>query len=98
MSRYSVAPSAVADLDDIWLYIAQKASIEIAGRFVDSITGTFPVIAANPGMGRLRPNLGEAVRSFPIRNYRVYYRQDSRGVVRILHVKHSARDEIKLFQ
>ena len=65
MSRYTVAPSAVADLDDFWLYIARKASIEVAGRFIDSITTTFPVVAANPGMGWLRPDLGEGIRSFP---------------------------------
>ncbi len=71
MSRYIVAPSAVADLDEIWLYIA-------------------------PTIGRHRPNLGEDMRSFPVHNYRIYYRQDSRHRVRILHVKHSARDEKKL--
>ena len=49
-------------------------------------------------MGRHRPNLGEAMRSFPVTNYRIYYRQDSRSRVRILHVKHAARDENKLFE
>ena len=48
-------------------------------------------------MGRSRPNLEEGMRSFPVHNYRVYYRQDKRGVVRILPVKHAARDEKKLF-
>jgi toxin ParE1/3/4 len=97
MSRYTVAPTAVADLDEIWLFIAQQASAEFAERFVYVITSTFPLLAANPGMGRHRPNLGEGMCSFPVRNYRIYYRQDSRGHVRILHVKHAARDERKFF-
>ncbi len=50
------------------------------------------------GMGRKPPDLGEGMRSFPVRNYRIYYRQDSRGQVRILRVKHTARDESTLFR
>jgi toxin ParE1/3/4 len=72
-----------------------KASSEIAERVVETITSTFPLLAANPEMGRHRPNLGEAIRSFPVTNHRVYYRQDSGGRVRILHVKHAAREEKK---
>ena len=96
--RYIIAASAVADLDEIWLYFAQKTNTEIAERVLDSVTSVFPLLAASPKMGRHRPNLGEGMRSFPVANYRIYYRQDSRGRVRILHVKHAARDENKLFE
>jgi toxin ParE1/3/4 len=96
MSRYSVAPSALADLDEIWLYVARNGGIEIAERLIQSITRAFPLLASNPGMGRHRPNLGDGMRSFPVSNYRVYYRQDDRGRTRILHVRHAARDERKL--
>jgi toxin ParE1/3/4 len=98
MNRYTVAPSALADLDEIWLYIGQKANSETAERVLGSVTSVFPLLAENPKIGRHRPNLGEAMRSFPVANYRIYYRQDSRGRVRILHVKHAARDENKLFE
>ena len=74
-----------------------RRGAETAERFVDSITSTFPLLAVNPGMGRHRPNLGEGVFSFPVLNYRIYYRKDSRGRVRVLHIKHAARDERKLF-
>ena len=84
-------------MDQIWLYIARNANFEIAERLVDSITSTFPLLAANPGLGRHRPNLGEGMRTFPVNNYRIYYRQDIGGRVRILHVKHAARDEKKFF-
>jgi len=61
MSRYTVSPSAITDLDEIWFYIARKASIEAAERVVDSITGAFALLAAHPGAGRHRPNLGEGI-------------------------------------
>jgi toxin ParE1/3/4 len=95
--RYTLAPSGRFDLDEIWVYVAQKASVEAAERVVEVVTDVFPLLAANPAMGRHRPDLGEGMRSFPITNYRIYYRQDKRGGVRILHVKHAARDEGKLF-
>jgi len=96
--RYTVAPGARVDLDEIWVYIAQKASVEVAESVIDVITGVFPLLAANPGIGRHRPNLGEQMRSFPVSNYRIYYRLDRRGGLRILHVKHAARDEKGLFE
>ena len=98
MSRcYTIAPAAVADLDEIWLYVARRAGIEVAERLVGSITDTLILIARNPHIGRIRPNLGAGTRSLPIGNYRIYYRQDDRGRVRILHVRHAARDESTLF-
>jgi toxin ParE1/3/4 len=96
--RYTLAPSARSDLDRIWVYIAQRSGVEVAESVVEAITGVFPLLAANPAMGRHRPNLGEAMRSFPVSNYRIYYRQDRRGGLRILHIKHAARDERKLFE
>jgi plasmid stabilization system protein ParE len=62
--RYTIAPSARVDLDEIWFYIARKSSADIAESVVEAITGIFPLLAANPAMGRHRPNLGEAMRSF----------------------------------
>jgi toxin ParE1/3/4 len=87
MSCYTVAP----------LYVARKANLDVAQRLVDAIASTFLLLPANPGVGRQRPNLGAGMRTFPVNNYRIYYRQDARGRVRILHVKHAARDEKKLF-
>jgi toxin ParE1/3/4 len=75
--RYTIAPSARVDLDEIWFYIARKSTVDIAEIVVEAITSIFPLLAANPAMGRHRPNLGEAMRSFPVANYRVYYRQAS---------------------
>ena len=92
MSRYAIARSAVSDLDEIWLYIARQSSIDIAERVIESITSVFPLLATNPEMGRLRPNLGGRIRSFVVDDYRIYYRS-ARPSVRILQVKHAARDE-----
>ena len=51
MSKLRVARSAVADLDEIWLYIAQKQSVETAERVVNFLTSKCSVLAASPGIG-----------------------------------------------
>ena len=64
--RYTVAPSARVDLDEIWVYIAQKSSVEVAESVVESITGIFPLLAANPAMGTHRPILAKRCAAFPL--------------------------------
>ena len=93
MSRFRIARSAVADLDEIWLYIARNQSIEAAERVVNLLTSKFSLLAASPGIGRRRPELGLEIQSFPVQNYRIYYRQEKRGIVRILYVRHAKREE-----
>jgi ParE toxin of type II toxin-antitoxin system, parDE len=66
MSRYKVAPSALADLDEIWFYIAQKTNPEIAERVLDSITRAFSLLAANPKMDAIAPILVRPRVAFPL--------------------------------
>jgi plasmid stabilization system protein ParE len=48
-------PQADSDLDDIWYYVATKSgSLDIADRFIDSITDRFFLIASHPNIGRAR--------------------------------------------
>lgn len=98
MSRYRLAPSAAVELDEIWTYVARQASIKRAERLIGSITDTFVRLADYPLMGAARPTLGVNWRTFPVGNYRIYYRLDRRGKVHILHVRHGAQDERKFFR
>jgi toxin ParE1/3/4 len=84
--KLRVARSAVADLDEIWTYLAKKENIEVAEQVVNSLVNRFAILAENPGLGRDRSDLGEGLRSFPVGNYRIYYHPEARGVLRILYV------------
>jgi plasmid stabilization system protein ParE len=49
---HSQSPQVEADLDDIWFYIAFKSgSLEIADRFIDSLTDRFALLASSPHTG-----------------------------------------------
>jgi plasmid stabilization system protein ParE len=65
------ASQADSDLDDIWYYVFSKSgSVEIADRFIDSITGRFFVLASHPYIGRARDrDLRPGLRSFPVGEY-----------------------------
>lgn len=95
MNRLRVSSLADRDLDDTWYEIAKRSgSIDIASTVVDSITGVFPLFANNPEAGRLRDDLELGVRSFPVENYVIYYRQSGMHLV-ISRVIHGMRDQKK---
>jgi plasmid stabilization system protein ParE len=68
-------PQVDSDLDDIWYYVAtQSGSMEIADRFIDSITDRFFLLARHPNIGSLaghcgrRRNTGQTISGVRIEN------------------------------
>ena len=90
MAKLSVSKDAESDLIEIWYYIARD-SLFSADRLNKLLYEKFRALAANPGLGRSRPELGLQVRSFPIGRYVIYYRPIGSLFV-ILRVIHGARD------
>ena len=98
MSRLRVARSAVLDLDEIWTYVAMRESVDAAERPVEFLTKRFALLAQHPGAGRKRDDLRAGLHSLQSAVTastigRRTYRQENEGVVRVLHVRHTARDE-----
>jgi len=95
--RLRLALSARADLDDIWVYVAQEGSEGAANRLVDAITERFPALLVMPGSGRKRDEVRRGLRSHPAGNYVIYYREMKTGI-EIVRVIHGARDVAKAFE
>jgi toxin ParE1/3/4 len=95
MRRYRLSRLARTDLDEIWLDLARKASIDIADRVIDDITERFPILAGMPGTGRLRDEIEPGLRSFPVDDYIVYYLKAKRAGIVISRVVHGRRDQQK---
>jgi plasmid stabilization system protein ParE len=51
---HRLSPEAETDLDEIWLYVAKEAGVEIADRLIDSIAERFWLISLYPHIGRRR--------------------------------------------
>lgn len=89
---------AKADLLEIGRYIAEKSqSIEVALRFYDSVDSRLKLLAENPEMGELRPELAPEVRAFTVGNYVMFFRPAGKGI-ELLRVLHSARDIPRVFR
>jgi toxin ParE1/3/4 len=90
---YRLSPLSEQDLDEIWSYVAEDASLTTADRLIDDIVHRFELLAEQPGIGRIRPEFGIGMRSFPVENYVVYYRREGDDVL-IARILHGRRDQI----
>jgi len=96
---HRLSPSAEAELDDIWYYVAKESgSIEIADRLIDSITDRFYILSRNPHLGRRRDHdLRASLRSFAVGEYVIFYRIEGEDIV-IVHVVRGSRNIWALLQ
>jgi toxin ParE1/3/4 len=97
MKRYRVSKEAEKDLDEIFVYWAEQASLETADRLIDSIVERFWLLGEYPESGRECGDIRPGARCFPAGQYLIYYRK-MRLRIEIAHVFRSARDQRKAWK
>ena len=90
MNRLRIADCAQEDLLDIWLYVARDG-IRSADQLLKRLEASFGRLLGHPKIGRLRPELGNEIRSVAVGNYVIFYRA-APGAVEIIRVLHGRRD------
>lgn len=91
MPRIRFTHSAETDLLELWVTIAEE-NLNAADNVLDVIQSTVTLLAAQPEMGRARPELAEGLRSLPTRTpYLIFYLPEDDGLL-IVRVLHHARD------
>ncbi len=95
MNGYRVDRDALADLDEIYDYVAGE-NLAAADRLMDTFQEKFALLAAHPLMGQERPELAPNVRSFAVGNYVVLYRPLRNGI-EVARLIHASRDIDALF-
>ena len=95
MSRFRISTQAAQDIEDIWKYLAPN-NLKAADTLFDILRESFPKLAKFPKMGRLRDELAPFLRSFPVKNYLIFYRPIEEGI-EILRIVSGYRDLEKLF-
>lgn len=92
MPRIIRSRQSVADLREIWNYIARDSEF-YADKWIRELNEHIEYIGKHNGRGRPRPELRDGLRSSSLKEHVVFYRcleeQTGIEVVRILH---SARD------
>jgi toxin ParE1/3/4 len=71
-NRPGKRPQAEIDLTSIWGFIAHD-NVRTADALLGRIEAAFDLLAENPLAGRARDDLAARIRSFPVRNYIIFY-------------------------
>ena len=90
MPTVVIRPRALADLAEIWAYIAEDSPAH-ADAFAARIDRKFHTLARRPGIGRARPELDKYLRSFVVGQHVIFYLPRSNGI-EVVRVLHGARD------
>ncbi len=97
MRKVVFSPEAIADLEDIWLYIAQDSPAH-ADNFLDQrYILCNDNLAAFPEIGTGRAYLDREISAFPYKNHMIYYRYNT-SLIEIIRVLHGSRDLPAVFQ
>ncbi len=86
MNLYRLSREAAQDLEDLWVYLAERN--DIAGDIqVAKLLDRFPMLAQFPTMGVSRNRLLDGLRSFPVKPYIIFYIliPDGIEILRIIH-------------
>src|SRR5437870_1725443 len=98
MGQIIQSPLARRDLAEIWHYIALDKPSAADG-MIERIMQSIDLLSDNPRIGPVRDDLnpGANWRSFPVKNYLIFYRVLADGI-EVMRVIHGARDLRSLFE
>ena len=86
MNSVRFSTEANLDIEEISNYIFDLSPVA-AHCFLDALERTCDLLAKHPLLGRLRPDLGENLRSFAVGRYLIFYTPATTGidVVRVIY-------------
>ena len=87
--RYRISDEAKSDLNDIWLYLAER-NLDAADAVIDACFDEFAGLVLQPGIGHRRPDTPGDCQSWLIpryQNYVIVYRLagETLEIARVLH-------------
>jgi antitoxin ParD1/3/4/toxin ParE1/3/4 len=89
---YQLSNIAATDLMEIWLYLADTASIEVADHVIADIREALTRVAEVPGIGHFREDLlPDQHKVYLVHKYSIVYLHEFRPIL-IERILHSSRD------
>ena len=90
--RYVLAPEAALELVQIWRYIKEQSTVEIADHVESVILEKLVFLTERPRAGHWRKDLtDEAVKFFPVYSYLIVYRPET-NPLQVVSILHGRRD------
>jgi toxin ParE1/3/4 len=95
-NSFELTAGARKDLKEIWSYIAENNAAS-ADKILRELAKKFDLLAQNPKIGNSHDKFIVNLRSFPFKNYHIFYFPTENGV-EIYRVIHRARNTQDLFE
>lgn len=96
MARYTRTVATKQDLAEIWDYIANDNQTA-ADKVLRALDKSCALLATNPEMGRMRQELADELRSYPVANYVIFYQIRAEDIL-IVRILHGAREITRQFE
>ena len=77
LALYRLPPAAQSDLEEMWLYSADRRSIDQADRYIHVLEEAFELLRIMPGISRERTEFDPPVRIHPSAEHVIVYRIDA---------------------
>ncbi len=89
MHKYRLTPSAKSDLIEIWNYTVETWGEKQAEKYLQDIENKLNQLAANPELGKRRPEISPGYYSFPAQKHIIFYLNSVShiDIIGILHGK-----------
>lgn len=91
MPEYRLTPAAKSDLIDIWNYTVEIWGEKQAERYLLDIETKLELLAANPQLGKQRPEINPGYYSFPVGKHIIFYVKSDNNID-IIGVPHGRMD------
>lgn len=92
MARLTVSEDADHDLDSLYRQGVMAFGFTQADQYINGLLDTLDLIAAFPGVARLRSELTPQIRAYPHRSHMIFYDVDDGGNVVIVRIRHAHED------
>ena len=94
MKKLYLLPSALADIDAIWVYTAEQWGIQQAERYVDDIFDACEALAAGVKQGRkFEPRAGYF--RYAVGSHAIFYLRDEGQRMKVVRILHGSMDAPK---
>jgi toxin ParE1/3/4 len=89
--KYRLTPAAKKDLLEIWQYTVKTWGIKKAEQYLTNIERKLELLAANPKLGKKRPEIRHDYFSFPVAKHIIFY---LKGInhIQVIGVLHGRMD------
>ncbi len=88
---YVISKKAISDLEEIWLYTAEKWSIAQADRYYNLIFDEIQFICKNMNAGKSMEHVRKGYRASKVKSHLIFYRIQN-GVVEVVRILHERMD------